>query len=178
MWVFVSSYRKIHKHIRKTVWGLELLFAGSFLAVQVRFCETPCLVVSERHMTLVGRNESELSRRLHKQWLTPRGLRGVGLFLDTNWDMTVLIKLRIFFNMTETYKSYIFWKRRFHTFIWCNELVMRPTKNIWKIQPKPIKWVFSQTVLELGNKIEVEVVLTQSLFSISGSIYTESFSWH
>ena len=53
---------------------------------------------------------------------TPRGLRGWGFF-DSICDMTLLIRPPNFFNMAENNKTNIFRKRRFCTFIWCNELI-------------------------------------------------------
>ena len=54
--------------------------------------------------------------------LTPRGLRGWGFF-DSIGDMTLLIRPPNFFNMAENNKTNIFRKKRFCTFIWCNELI-------------------------------------------------------
>lgn len=54
--------------------------------------------------------------------LTPRGLRGWGFF-DSICDMTLLIRPPNFFNKAENNKTNIFRKRRFCTFIWCNELI-------------------------------------------------------
>lgn len=54
--------------------------------------------------------------------LTPRGLSGWGFF-DSIGDMTLLIRPPNFFNMAENNKTNIFRKRRFCTFIWCNELI-------------------------------------------------------
>ena len=54
--------------------------------------------------------------------LTPRRLRGWGFF-DSIGDMTLLIRPPNFFNKAENNKTNIFRKRRFCTFIWCNELI-------------------------------------------------------
>ena len=55
-------------------------------------------------------------------FFTPRGLRGWGFF-DSIGDITLLIRPPNFFNMAENNKTNIFRKRRFCTFIWCNELI-------------------------------------------------------
>ena len=61
----------------------------------------------------------QCKKRFGHFFLTPRGWG----FFDSISDMTLLIRPPNFFNKAENNKTNIFRKRRFCTFIWCNELI-------------------------------------------------------